>query len=169
MPSFFESCIRSSKNFVEDFEHRLKIRNAQRRGESPAQIGLREIREQARIKFRGVRQNLGDFFEDRGFTGRQEARQTLGQRTAEGLMDLYEGMGALAQQSGQAVIRGARALREKFKKFWKWLGEVAKSCNDYVTEKAQRAINSAREGINNMVQMLSDISQGRGGRGAHQR
>jgi len=169
MENFFERCIRNTKNFFEDFEHQLEIRNAKRQGASNIKITRMQMENRLRINARELRRNLGNFFEDVGFTKRQESRQTFGQKAAEKLMDLYEGIENLAQRAGPAFIQGARTLGQKFREFGEWLGEVAQTCKNYVTEKGQQAMNSAREGVNNIAQMLHDLSRGRSGRGSHQR
>lgn len=165
MPTFFERVLRDTRNFVEDFGHQAEIRVAQRSGASDQELLRMRLMNEWDINARRVRQGLGEFFEDLGFGRRQERRQTLGQRAAEGFMNLYEGMEELAGQSGRAFMRGARALGQKFREFWEWLGEVAQTCKDYVTEKGRQAINGVREVINNIAQVLNNISRGRGGEG----
>lgn len=165
MPTFFERVLRDTRNFVEDFGHQAEIRVAQRSGASDQALLRMRLMNEWRINSRRARQGLGEFFEDLGFGRQQERRQTLGQRTAEGFMNLYEGMEELSEQSGRAFMRGARALGQKFREFWEWLGEVAQTCKDYVTEKGRQAINGVREVINNIAQVLNNISRGRGEEG----
>lgn len=162
MPTFFERVLRDTRNFVEDFGHQAEIRVAQRSGASGHDLLQMRVMHEWRINSRRARQGLGEFFEDLGFGRLPERRQTLGQRTAEGFMNLYEGMEELAQQSGRAFMPGARALGQKFREFWEWLGEVAQTCKNYVTDKGRQAINGVREVINNIAQVLNNISQGRG-------